>query len=296
MPDPRRTTERTAPPPLLPPPAVLPAPAEPLVDPRRFARLASLVEAEIVPRLLLAHRPRTDRPLLDGPDTARPEQEDVVHLAEIVVEGDLKRALAVVEEVRRRGVSVETIFLELLVPTARLLGTFWEIDRRNFSEVTIGVGVLHRIVHELSPIFQSRARPPAPDQRILLVTAPGEQHGFGLAIAAEFFRRAGWIVSGGPLATLEEILDRVRYEAFPIVGISAGSDGLIETTAQTIRAIRWASGDRRLTVLVGGMAFDGHPERVARVGADAFAGDARSAPARARALLDAVDGGDGRAG
>ena len=67
----------------------------------------------------------------------------------------------------RRGASVETLYLDLLAPTARHLGDLWDADVCDFTEVTVGLGRLQQVLHELSPAFQSeiaqpRARPARP--------------------------------------------------------------------------------------------------------------------------------------
>ena len=206
----------------------------------RLDRLARLVEAEVVPRLVLAHRIGESRGP-PAPPLLRPSEEEVDRLAALVVDQDLPAARASIEALRGRGVSIEGIFLDLLAPAARRLGRWWEDDRRSFAEVTIGLWRLHQLLHELSPAFQADAVPPNPDLRALLVTAPGEQHSFGLVMAAEFFRRAGWLVSGGPQLSSDEIQTLVHREPFAIVGISAASDGKLDSVASTIHGIRRAS-------------------------------------------------------
>ena len=52
-----------------------------------------------------------------------------------------------------------------------------------------------------------------------------------------------------------------------------------------IRALRRASRNRAIGVLVGGPLFIDHPELVARVGADATAIDGGQAPIQAQNLL-----------
>lgn len=253
---------------------------------RRHACLARVIEGEVIPRLVLARRADDGRVAPGASGGAPPSAEEVAALADLVVDRDLPEALAFVERLRARGISVESLYLDLLAPAARALGRQWEDDRRTFSEVTVGLWRLHQLLYELGPAFQRDAVAPSNELRALLVTAPGEQHSFGLAMTAEFFRRAGWVVSGGPLLSGEDLSALVHREWFAIVGISAGSETRLDSVAQAIRAIRRASRNRALGVLVGGVAFGGHPERVALVGADGCAEDARRAPLQARALLD----------
>lgn len=252
----------------------------------RLGRLAWVVEQEIVPRLILARRAEVARLVEPGGEGPAPSTAEVEELAELVVERELPVIEAFVDGIRARGVTVESLYLELLAPTARRLGRLWEEDRRSFSEVTIGVWRLHQLLHGLSVLFQADALPPSPDRRILLVPVPGEQHTFGLTMAAEFFRRAGWLVSGGPAMSAEEVATLVHREWFAILGISASATTKLDAVATTIHAVRRVSRNRALGVLVGGVVFDERPERAALVGADCWAGDARRAPLQARALLD----------
>lgn len=262
---------------------------DPIGDSERTARLARVIESEVIPRLVLARRADEGRPapigLGGGPP---PSPAEAARLALLVVDHDLPAAVAFAEQVRARGIPVESVYLDLLAAAARELGHQWEDDRRTFSEVTVGLWRLHQLLYELSPVFQHDAVPPSSGLRALLVTAPGEQHSFGLAMTAEFFRRAGWLVSGGPLLSADELAAIVHREWFAIVGISAGSEARIDSVASAIHTVRRASRNRALGVLVGGVGFGGHPERVALVGADACAVDARQAPLQARALLDVL--------
>lgn len=277
---------RRLPVPSLPPPADAGGTVGRTQGEERLGRLARVVEREIIPRLLLARRAEVGRSPGAASSGTLPEETEIAVLADLVVERDLAVAESFVEAVRARGVTVESLYLDLLAPAARRLGTLWEEDRRTFSEVTIGLWCLHQLLHGLSLLFRADALPPSADHRILLVPAPGEQHSFGLVMTAEFFRRAGWLVSGGPSISADEIASLVHREWFAIVGISASSIGKLDAVATTIHTLRRVSRNRSLGILVGGVVFDERPERAALVGADACAGDARHAPLRARALLE----------
>lgn len=238
------------------------------------AKLARTIEAEIIPRLLLAHRvPDLSDPA--GP-AAEPSGADVADFAELILDHDTAVAAAFVEVFRARGLSLETIFLHLLAPTARLLGDLWKEDVLTFTDVTVGLARLQHLLRELSAPFESEAEHAFHGRRALIAPAPGEQHTFGILMVEEFFRRAGWDVAGGP-RTPDEILFLVRREWFDLVGLSASCDLLFDGLAGLIGAIRRASRNRAVGILVGGRLFNEHPELVARAGADATAVDGRQA-------------------
>ena len=123
------------------------------------------------------------------------------------------------------------------------------------------------------------------DRRILLVPAPGEQHTFGLAMVATFFRRAGWTVWSEPLACSNDLVGIVRNEWFSVVGFSLSCASRMEALATHIRRVRRASRNPAVGILVGGQVFLERPELVVLVGADATAVDGRQATLQAENLV-----------
>jgi methanogenic corrinoid protein MtbC1 len=257
-----------------------PDPAE-----QSLGQLTHAIEAEIIPRLLLARRA-----LAPMQNEARREREslgtdDVSEFSRLVLAHDVGVATAYIETIRARGVSLETIYLDLLSPTARLLGDLWNDDLCDFTEVTVGLWRLHQVVREFSPSFHADVQAGDRQRRALLVAMPGEQHTFGLVLMAEFFRRAGWDVWSGPIASSGELLSLVRTERFGMIGLSMSCGAQLHGLASEIHAVRRASLNRALGVMVGGSVFIDHPELVALVGADATAIDARQAVTQAESLV-----------
>ena len=252
---------------------------------QRKTRLLQTIEGEIIPRLMLVHRVADGR-RVPCPETGlRPTGDDVAELGRIVMESDTERAVHFVESILQRGVPLESVYLELLAPTARHLGDLWDQDQSDFMQVTIGLWRLQEVLHELGPAFLNEAEPSEPGRRVFLVPVPGDQHTFGAVIVAEFFRRAGWDVWDDPGASKEEIVRIVRSEWFSVVGLSVSCEQHLETLGSVIRAIRRSSRNSSIGIMMGGQPFIEHPERVALVGADATAVDGRQATLQAQNLL-----------
>jgi methanogenic corrinoid protein MtbC1 len=247
-------------------------------------QLARAIEVEIIPRLVLAGRAGEPAPRAREPLVLRPAAEEVAEFSGIVLGQDADGAMAYARAMQGRGATVETLFLDLLAPAARRLGELWTADLVDFVEVTIGLGRLQQVLREFTPAFQRDALLRSRGRRLLMVPAIGEQHTFGLTMVAEFFRRAGWVVwrSFGPSGELVEL---VRQEWFSVVGFSLGSETRLDALASEIRAVRRASCNRAIGVMVGGPVFVAHPELVPQVGADATANDGRDAPRQAEDLI-----------
>lgn len=253
-----------------------PPPREP---PRRLSRM---IEAEIIPRLLLAHLGEAD----GAEPPARPvlTSADVRDFTRIILEQDIAAARSHVESLREAGHAIEAMLLDLLALTARFLGDMWAADLCSFTDVTIGLSRLQQVLRELSPTFENE-EPPRTCGRILLAAAPGEQHSFGLSMLESFFRRAGWDVCGGGTADRRELLRLARDEWFDAIGVSLSSDVLYGPVEALIHALRKASRNRSVLVMVGGRYFADHPDRATLIGADVAASDAPDALRRAEACL-----------
>lgn len=255
---------------------------------RRLATLVHALETEVIPRLARARR-ATGAPLPLAAPSAEPRtpgEPEVVALTDLVLSQDVADATTYVDALRARGVPLEAVFLDLLAPCARRLGELWKADRCDFTQVTVGLWRLHQLLRELSAAVHGGAADQARGhRRILLAPAPGEQHMFGICMVAEFFRRSGWDVVGGPQGPGDGLAAIVRSEPVAVIGLSLSGEARLDGLASGIREIRRASRNRAIRVMVGGNVFNERPDLVALVGADATASDGREAPEQAKSLL-----------
>jgi methanogenic corrinoid protein MtbC1 len=252
---------------------------------RRTALLTKIVEAEILPRLALARAAGRPKPAERSPVQVTTE-DDTTELVRLLMDREDGGAWTFVQLLAERGATPSALYLGIIAAAARKLGELWEEDRCDFAQVTISLGRLQQVVRALSPSFQrSAVGQSAHADTVLLLPAPGEQHTLGLLILAEFFRREGWEVIGGPVSTGYDAVELVRGALVDVAGFSIGSIECLAGLAGCIRAIRKASRNRHLSVMVGGPLFLQRPELVTRVGADAAAADAPSAVRQASGLL-----------
>lgn len=254
----------------------------------RMARLIRTIEGEIVPRLVLSRREAKPVEVVRVRETRGPDASDVAELVRLLLHHDVSVASAYVDTVRQRGASLEMVCLELLAPAARELGNRWEEDECDFMQVTVGLCRLHQLLRELSPEFGVDESERTGDRRILLATCPGDQHTFGIALVAQFLRRAGWDVWHEFLASSAEILDVCSQHWFSVIGLSVATETRIDVLKETIRAIRRASRNRGVGIMVGGPILIDRPELAALVGADATAVDGQQAVTRAEQIYTSL--------
>jgi len=267
-------------------PAAAPTPSAESHEPR-LARLISTIEGEIVPRLVLTRRlSRPAEPIASG-ESHQPDRTDVAELVRLLLHHDVSVATAFVETVRQRGATLEMICLDLLAPAAREFGILWDQDECDFMQVTVGLCRLHQLLRHMSPEFANFDLDEAQrsDRRVLLATCPGEQHTFGIALVAQFLRRAGWDVWHEFLSTRAEIIEVCSQHWFSVVGLSVATDMHIDDLTDTIRLIRASSRNRAVGVMVGGPLLVDRPEMATIVGADATAADGPQAVLRAEHMF-----------
>lgn len=247
----------------------------------RQSRLADVIAHEIIPRLLVIHH-EVLSPAENG--VSPPSAAEIAQLASLVVGPDIHAAANYIVDVKSRGLSLDVLFVELLEPAARYLGKMWDDDRCDFIDVTLGVARLQQLLaifnetHDLPALGDMR--------RVLMTTATGEQHMFGITMVEKFLRGAGWHVRSEAGLSPETLGDVVRNEWFAVAGITLSCESRLNALTAAIKTLRQCSCNKSIGIMVGGPAFIDHPEYVAQVGADAAADSAPTAVLLAQKLFD----------
>lgn len=241
------------------------------------------IKTQIIPKIVLALRSNPVVMPLDG--TERTEPTEVEMFAALTLSADDGAAFAYVDDLQAKGTSVESIFLELLAPTARLLGAQWDADITDFATVTVGVGRLQLMMHRLGEHFAQETNDRHLGESALLTIIPGDQHSFGLSMVAEFFRRAGWNLCTGPFSSHQELTSLVHNHWFDVVGFSISSDRRLDELKKDIHVIRRDSRNKDIGIILGGPMVIAQPGLVALMGADMMSADATRAPQDAHGLI-----------
>lgn len=243
----------------------------------------AIIEGEIIPRLLMAHldsgnplKARRGRPIAP---------EDAAEFAMLPLRLEAASLLEEVDAFIAEGSSVETICLDLLAPAARMLGEMWDRDECDFIDVTMGLWRLQEVMREIA------ARSPAdlPSLNVprsaLFSPMPGDHHNFGTMMIEEVFSRAGWQSEALVKPERRELLDRLSQRPFDLVGLTLARDCPSAALSNLIKAMRNASANPKIAVLVGGRMINENPGIVQDVGADGTGADALAALDMAESLV-----------
>jgi methanogenic corrinoid protein MtbC1 len=101
----------------------------------------------------------------------------------------------------------------------------------------------------------------------------------------EVFSRAGWQSEALVKPDRRELLDRLSQRPFDLVGLTLARDCPSAPISNLIKAMRNASANPKIAVLVGGRMINENPGMVQDVGADGTAADALAALDVAEALV-----------
>lgn len=254
--------------------------------------LARTVEREVIPRLIVAHRPHRTSLLCTG-HASLVDESDVLEFTGLLANRDVAEALARIELKRERGISLESLYLDLLIPAARRLADLWEADQCHYDDIALGIMHLRQVLHELSPVFSVECERRCCNRKVLLLSAPGEQSMLGVfmvtefyrCIASEFFYRAGWEVWRAPPTSRSQLSGILRSQWFDVIDVSASCEARLPLLSADLAEMRKTSCNSRVGMIVGGPVFRDHPELASSVGADASASDPRDALLQAEMLV-----------
>ena len=248
--------------------------------PSFLAELASTIESVVIPRLQIK--------IENGPDSMAIDQAMVRTFVDKLMRGESRDAMRHVEALLERGISMDHLLVDLLGPSARIMGDMWVEDSCNFVDVTLGMTRIQHVFRQLRMPIDNSETFTNSKGRALLVPAPGEQHVFGLRVVEEFMLRDGWDVDCRLQASLNDILYIVRDEAYDFIGFSLSGERLLEPLASAIRLSRLNSRNRAIRIMVGGVYFADHPEASRQIDADAVTLDARAAVMKANEWHEAL--------
>ncbi|MCQ8277481.1 cobalamin B12-binding domain-containing protein [Acetobacteraceae bacterium KSS8] len=258
----------------------------------RDAALRGIIEQRVVPHLLGLHGTQptggtSASGSLVGASfiTGSPELSSrlSVELAVDAIDANPERVRARLDRLLEGGADPQELCLHVLAPAARHLGQLWVEDELDFVDVTLGTMRLERALHGLLPVLPPR-RGIAPAHTILMMPLPGNQHTFGLSMAADFFSRAGWLVTNGATVALG-LEQHLRAHEMDAVGLAVSCETQIDLLTDTLRMVRAASRNSRIRIVLGGPLFLVQPGMATRFDADLVVTDGARAPARLAALL-----------
>ena len=250
-------------------------------DCRRSMR--SVLETQIIPRLVQAHRQGTAH---ECPAPRRgPGAKTSSRSPSAVRPATAPAPRASSKSLRSQGLEQDSVLVDLIGPAARYLGEQWEDDRASFSDVTLGLVLMHELIHSMGYEYHDGPQEAGGVRRVMLASAPGSQHVLGLSIVSEFFRKAGWQVVLEVSPSSAELCRAVKNEWFDLVGVSVALDAQLRGLPELVKNLKAASRNPVTPILLGGPVFGLREHRAESFGAQAICLDARESVRLALSVL-----------
>jgi methanogenic corrinoid protein MtbC1 len=247
--------------------------------------IASIIQSQIIPSLLKAERFSTSHSSLIYSSKIILNQKDINIFVDLCISQDPQISKAFIEYFLDIGLNKEDIFLELITPAARHLGSLWDEDHINFSQASIGFIRLHSIVNDIrfsqkdSLFFKDKIN------RVLIASAPGSLHMLGTTIVSEFFRKADWQVEVALSSTANELVQTVSNRWFNVIGLSISIEQQLTNLSDLIYQLKLSSLNKNITILLGGPIFSLKELRASEFGAGDICIDAKHAVGIAKSLI-----------
>lgn len=197
----------------------------------------------------------------------------VARLYDAFVSQDPAVAIAVVERVKKSGVSQEQLFDKLFVPAMSLLGGAWSsgvIDEVEFTQASV-------VAEQVTSFVIPAAAAQDTGVVVLIGTIYKDQHTIGKNIIAAALREAGHrVIDLGSGVRPGEFLQRVEETSARILIVCANT---IATAWDCVRVRETLSASDRndVLILVAGGPFVADTELAKRVGANGVIRGAESA-------------------
>lgn len=198
-------------------------------------------------------------------------------LARLLVATDPAEAFALLDILHAEAGSLRASCMWVSEPAARDLGDLWASDEVSEFDVTLGLGRLQQSFRKLCLEADHNDRPQERMRgRILIAPLPGEQHLMGAVFDAEMMWREGWDTRcefPEDTATLTKLVKREWFDVVDLsLSLAFNREDWMPRMADTIAALRSASRNPDLVVVVRGRVFFDHdeplPELIHSVGAD----------------------------
>ena len=206
-----------------------------------------------------------------------------------LLERHQSRAVDVLLEAVKSGRTVAEVYEAVITPALAEVGRMWHLNEATVADehyVTAATQVAMAALRGRLP----RAEPNG--MRVLASGVGGDLHDVGIRMVADLLESDGWQVeclgANMPTADLVDYLaDKDGSVPFQLVALSASTGLAVRTVAGAVDAIRAATPELKLPIMVGGGPFAAIPDLWQVVGADGCATSASEAVRVARRLASA---------
>ncbi|HET6506893.1 MAG TPA: B12-binding domain-containing protein [Baekduia sp.] len=172
------------------------------------------------------------------------------------------------------GARAEQVYLDVLTPAMVEIGQLWETARIGVAQEHLATQITQTVLARLAPSLEDAAAAFAGGRRRRAIVAgtPGELHGIGARMVADFLEASGWdVLLLGPDTPVGEIVALAARREPDVVALSTSLSFNLLAAGHVFARLREL--DAPPLLIAGGRAYEGHGDRALLAGADVFAAD-----------------------
>ena len=215
---------------------------------------------------------------------AQPEGPAAQPLVEAIYAGDLAAAQALLAAPVAGTLRTGSAILEHILPAVYQIERNWTTDARSYTDTLYAFWNLQKLLNPSPPPGEAADAPEDPTTAdggaspcVILATAPGSEHTFGIQLVGDHFRALGWHPQVLLQTTHQSLLDLVGTRPVDVLGLSVGHDAALAGLSQLLVELRAASQNPALRIVLGGNIFTMSQVEYAWLGADCVARSADEA-------------------
>ena len=172
------------------------------------------------------------------------------------------------------GARAAQIYLQVLTPAMIEIGHLWETAQIGVAQEHLATQITQTVLARLAPSLEEAASAFERGRRRLALVSgtPGELHGIGARMVADFLEASGWdVLLLGPDAPAGEIMELTAARRPDIVALSTSLSFNLLAAGRVFARLREL--DPPPLLVAGGRAYEGQADRALLAGADVFASD-----------------------
>ena len=203
-------------------------------------------------------------------------------LAQFVIEGNARKAIAATDEALAQGLPVADIINKGLIAGMQVVGQKFKCNEFYIPEVLIAARAMKQSMEKVKPLIAEAGIQPV--AKVGIGTVQGDLHDIGKNLVAMMLEGAGFeVVDLGTDVTPAAFVQAVKDSKVTAIGLSALLTTTMPAMKETIAALQEAGIRDQVKVLVGGAPLT--QAYSDEIGADCYAPDAACGVYKTKQLL-----------
>ncbi len=201
-----------------------------------------------------------------------------------LLDADRESASKLIDELLDKDYSVEDIYLDVFAASQLEIGRLWQINAISVAQEHYCTAATQTIMSKLYPLIFST---PKEDKKAVIACTKNELHEIGARMVADFLELYGWHTYYiGAQSHYQSVIESLETFDADILAISATLASHLSEVEELIKIVKDNENTRHIKVIVGGRPFNNNPNLYKKVGANAYAINAKLAVRSCEVLIN----------